>query len=771
MLALQRTVLGLKFVLVQRAAAISRSHSPAASRGGASSRWVLGLAMGLYLHPVMAADSSPELIQPPICSAATAGEPALSGTCAVTPLGNGHNEVKVGLTAKTAPIKVGGYNVVTENYNANYLTPVIEVMPGDTVAAHLVNTLAPRSPEPGHQMMHGDADENPTNLHYFHGGIVSPNNARPKRAELGNGDNVYVRLKNGQSEGPQNTFDFDVPIPGEQMLDARVLEERGYIAHPLGLNWYHSHMHGISSDQVMGGMSGLLSIGDAVANVKAACREDPNNKSKCLNDIEDDTKFLKDHTEVRYTLLRDIALRKISQRPDQADGATAEWAPEDRDFPVDKPCGVWKVDDTGLDTDNVKLRTGFCQHDRDVATLFTLNGQRFPTITVEGGRNLLLRLGNLSANVGYWLELYNEADGTVLPLTILSLDGVVPVKPVPPGETEKPINAFNINNVLLMPATRAELYVRNDNKPHTSPNVYVLRTKGLRNIGSDEWPEIQLARIVLKPNAIASTVPVGLNAPVATLSPFLQAHALVRENATLPDGCVRDLDPSFNEYRRVTFIDGGQTSEGIRTNWSVMAELIRPPAEPGLMDEGDLIPANPMETSVALGLNDGSVRGVPFEEYVQKDGLIDWTKRHVCVLIDHGSHNGSHKQLWVLFNGTDTLHNFHIHQMKFRLATQKELEEHRIMPPLPSDSCGPSPSECLQPNYRFYDNQEPIPGGAEWHDTMPVPPFSKVFIIMSFDAKQQIGRFVFHCHILKHEDNGLMAPIEVWEPTAGSLLQ
>jgi FtsP/CotA-like multicopper oxidase with cupredoxin domain len=37
---------------------------------------------------------------------------------------------------------------------------------------------------------------------------------------------------------------------------------------------------------------------------------------------------------------------------------------------------------------------------------------------------------------------------------------------------------------------------------------------------------------------------------------------------------------------------------------------------------------------------------------------------------------------------------------------------------------------------------------------------------MSFDADQQIGRYVFHCHILKHEDNGLMAPFEVWGPGA-----
>jgi len=49
------------------------------------------------------------------------------------------------------------------------------------------------------------------------------------------------------------------------------------------------------------------------------------------------------------------------------------------------------------------------------AWLFTLNGQRFPTITVEDGKNLLLRLGNLSPNVAYWLELENESTGTKLP--------------------------------------------------------------------------------------------------------------------------------------------------------------------------------------------------------------------------------------------------------------------------------------------------------------------------------------------------------------------
>jgi FtsP/CotA-like multicopper oxidase with cupredoxin domain len=749
-----------------------------AHRLPARAAWFLFIGLHLFVQPAMATERALELIQPPICSAATAG---LVLNCTVTPLGNGHNEVKVNLTAETAPVEIAGYKVITENYNGNYLTPIIEAMPGDTVAAHLINILAPHVHD---GMPHGDADLNPTNLHYFHGGIVTPNNPRPN-VELGDGDNIYVHLKAGlDSQGNPSSFDFKVPIPGDHTLDARVLEGTGNIDHPLGLNWYHSHLHGISSDQVMGGMSGLLSVGQSTANVKAACLKDPSDNSKCLNDVERDTIKLKSVTKVRYALLRDLPLKKITKRPEEADGAIAEWAPEARDFPEHTRCGVWKQDGSGFDYDNAKLRLGFCQRDSHSAWLFTLNGQRFPTISVAGGENVLIRVGNLSSNIGYWLELNNEADGTPLPLTLISVDGVVPARPSLEN-AGKPADAVNVNNLLLMPASRAEIYVRNDDKLHTKPQVFILRTKGLRGIGNDEWPEIQLARIVLEPNVVASPIVVALNAPVAT-APLPGAKVAIKESATLPPDCVRDLFPAFHEYRRVTLLDGGVTSKGMQTTWSILTEIVRPPEGSGLLDEGDpaMVPADPTETTI--NFKNGVATGVPFEDYVGADGLVDWTSapsRHVCIEIDHGAHEGSHKQLWVLFNATVTLHNFHIHQMKFRLATKKELEDHHIAPPAQSHTCDQA-SNCSQPDYNFYDDQssstiDPVcrspttapPRCLLWHDTIPLPPLSKVFIVMSFDAKEQIGRFVFHCHILKHEDKGLMAPIEVWEPTPVSALQ
>jgi len=720
------------------------------------------IATALPLHNGMAEELT-------ICSAATARSGGVQGICEVTPLSGGGNKIKLNLTAQTGKIVVGGYGVETEHYNASYLAPVIEAMPGDTVAARLVNRLEPRTPSDGHAG-HGAPNENPTNLHYFHGGIVTPKNARPPEdAGKGNGDNIFVYLKNGKgSDETGFSFEYEVPIPGKDGLDARVLEADGSIEHPSGLNWYHSHLHGRSSDQVMGGLSGLLSVGDAKANVAAVCR-DPANPDQCRNATAD----LQARTDVRYALLRDIALKNISALPEAAGDKTATWAPEDKDWTEElRECRVW-LTPGGSPEPRPSFRKGYCQRDPSRAWLFTVNGERFPTITVANGRNLLLRLGNLSPNVAYWLELYNEADETdKLPLTLLSIDGVVPAKPVNEAGAAQPVAAFPVPDFLFMPASRAEIYVRNDIE-HAKPKVYILRTKGLiagiANSTSDRWPEIQLARIVLEPTGVTSPAEVALNAVVAKprLSAFV-APAL--KLSQLPPGCVADIDPAKGEHRRVTFFDFGMTSNGEETKWSILTEIVQPP--PGTSGGAPALEQNfKPDLSKTVGItdpNDGSIGPIPFEEYDLGGGAIDWSnpkKPHVCVHIDSNDrlHKGSHKQLWVLFNKTSALHNFHIHQMKFRLATPDELKTvHNIsLVGESSHTCPDAPAPCNDPDYSLYDDGTAGPV-TKWHDTIPIPPGKRVYIIMSFDASQQVGRFVFHCHILKHEDNGLMAPIEVW---------
>jgi FtsP/CotA-like multicopper oxidase with cupredoxin domain len=71
-----------------------------------------------------------------------------------------------------------------------------------------------------------------------------------------------------------------------------------------------------------------------------------------------------------------------------------------------------------------------------------------------------------------------------------------------------------------------------------------------------------------------------------------------------------------------------------------------------------------------------------------------------------------------------------------------------------------------------FDSATPAGNVTIWHDSLPVPPRlfdpvsrqfinGRVFIAIPFMAPVQVGRFVFHCHILEHEDGGMMAPIEV----------
>ena len=339
--------------------------------------------------------------------------------------------------------------------------------------------------------------------------------------------------------------------------------------------------------------------------------------------------------------------------------------------------------------------------------------------------------------------------------------------------------AEDVDDLLLMPASRVEFYLRNDCK-HLDERVYILKTKGLiagqpASPETDWWPEIQLARVVLKPSAVDCEIKIALNQSIESFALTASSGALeAAQEIKIPDGCARDLNPKLLEHRRVTFFDFGETDDGEKTDWSVATEIVKPPKGDPPKEGFEERKFEP-DTDATVGrLKDGVLEGLPFEAYVRRDGTIDWLKKHACVFIDDAEHEGSHKQLWVLVNKTAALHNFHIHQMKFRLATAEELAARHIRLPTAASTCQGQPDPCPEPNYKLYDERSmDSMWKPDWHDTIPIPPNPnrRVFLIMSFDAKEQLGRFVYHCHILKHEDKGLMAPFEVWGPTRSQAFQ
>ena len=82
---------------------------------------------------------------------------------------------------------------------------------------------------------------------------------------------------------------------------------------------------------------------------------------------------------------------------------------------------------------------------------------------------------------------------------------------------------------------------------------------------------------------------------------------------------------------------------------------------------------------------------------------------------------------WTIDNRTDESHVFHMHQVHF--ATES-VDGVRVRDPA-------------------------------WRDTVDVPPRRRVTVLIDFRDPVVRGTFVFHCHILDHEDQGMMATIRV----------
>jgi FtsP/CotA-like multicopper oxidase with cupredoxin domain len=93
---------------------------------------------------------------------------------------------------------------------------------------------------------------------------------------------------------------------------------------------------------------------------------------------------------------------------------------------------------------------------------------------------------------------------------------------------------------------------------------------------------------------------------------------------------------------------------------------------------------------------------------------------------------------WTIQNRSGEIHEFHIHQIHFQL--------------LAVNGVPVSPAE-----QQFYDTYQ-IP---YWKGTGPYP---SITVRMDFRGPD-IGDFVYHCHILGHEDSGMMAIIRVLPPS------
>lgn len=100
--------------------------------------------------------------------------------------------------------------------------------------------------------------------------------------------------------------------------------------------------------------------------------------------------------------------------------------------------------------------------------------------------------------------------------------------------------------------------------------------------------------------------------------------------------------------------------------------------------------------------------------------------------IDHVSEVGTTER-WVVENADGNPHNFHVHDVQFRVAS--------------------------------VNGEPPPPSYAGWQDTVLLGPQDELELLMRFeDHADPDTPYMFHCHLLRHEDRGMMGQFVVVEP-------
>jgi spore coat protein A, manganese oxidase len=106
-------------------------------------------------------------------------------------------------------------------------------------------------------------------------------------------------------------------------------------------------------------------------------------------------------------------------------------------------------------------------------------------------------------------------------------------------------------------------------------------------------------------------------------------------------------------------------------------------------------------------------------------------------------------EIWNLINTTDDAHPIHLHLVRFQILDRRRFE----------------PFAFLYQKGLIHYRGSPAPPDANemgWKDTVRADPGMITRIIVPFQGYP--GRYVWHCHVLEHEDNEMMRPYEVIAP-------
>ena len=571
-----------------------------------------------------------------------------------------------------------------------------------------------------------------TNIHY-HGFNVSP---------LLGSDDVLVEVPSNKTPPSDNHGGYypdDLPPKNifAPITEYKMTVKIPYV-HQSGLFWYHSHAHSLSDNQVRGGLSGGIII-------------------KGMDDY--------------YNLLNPTTGLQVATGKLTLDN-------EPENFSVNQKVMMFK------DFNDVLGTSG--------KSCFTLNGQINPKITIKPGEVQLWRIANSGSdqymnialeqgtkewddqNKRYVIKSVDFAQPNDKPnFIILARDGDMVQKPV------------QTNSVLLPPAARVELLVVGGKAKTSQQSEYYLVSdlttslttadQQFANAGKSyllatvevEDDKSKVCYKYKKPSGEELKLEsVECSQGSTNLYDYITSQTPVRQDKILPpsDAIMADTLGSCqdkNHHYAYEIVEG----------WKIMYTPLTPyNGTPGYFGQKRCItqPSNmyrdPLTKKRYFYFSQESgkffLKGFKDEQEVSnKDDklkeLYDGNR------IDKISRVGDLEE-WYLVNVTSIAHVFHMHQLDF-VVTKVTFPKDQV--PEQYNNYNVDKNSCQDKKLPDgSDGQECKLKPQGYRDVINLPKNSITTVRIPFVNPFITGVFVYHCHILAHEDRGMMNNLKVVDP-------
>ena len=591
--------------------------------------------------------------------------------------------------------------------------PAIFVKPGDTLRVDLINQLAkddpsclPNPPE-GLGLPALVGCFNTTNLH-THGLHVSP---------AGNSDNVLLNI------APQTKFPYEINIPND---------------HPAGTFWYHAHRHGSTAVQVASGASGVL----VVKGERPYTPPSPQNP-KPIADIDT---VLHDVNGAPFKeqlfLFQQIAYACFANQPNQPGGPWQQIYTTQGLYNASSPANIANAPWTcPLATPGNPVSPGVVENfglQLDSSSIWDTNG-RFtsvngivqPTLTVPAGE------------IQRWRFVHAGIHDTI---------NIQLVRATPVGTTNLIATSALSGN---RQQQKADLLAACNASPGTLIPQFEIASDGLTRTKLRTVHASQVGG-VLESNYMQP----GYRSDVLVVFPSDGDYCLLNQAAPkaerVSNGNGGGQGPSTPQLLAYVHVRGGQPVTGDLQAYVGKA----------------LYDANPtLPDAVRTGLRDGDLRPwAPFENLAppaagSQQQQAAFAINFPAFTVNNASYDPDAVNFTREVNTTDDWllsaqgepHIFHIHVNPFQVidVTTTNTNGQQISIYNPDGTCKP---DIVYADKQQLANQY----CGMWHtfrDTIIVENNYQIRVRTRYD--RYIGEYVLHCHILDHEDAGMMANIAI----------